>query len=90
MRTVPWGIVSVVILSSTLAGCIHTNDAKTVEIIEDERLEAYSRVAPIDTGINVYHQHFILNDTLPDWILKGLGVTTVSYTHLTLPTTPYV
>ena len=75
MRIVPWAIVSVVILSSTLAGCIHTNDTKTVEIIEDERLEAYSIVAPIDTGINVYHQHFILNETLPDWILNGLGVT---------------
>ena len=74
MRIVPWAIVSVVILSSTLAGCIHTNDTKTVEIIEDERLEAYSIVAPIDTGINVYHQHFILNETLPDWILNGLGV----------------
>ena len=75
MRIVPWAIVSVVILSSTLAGCIHTNDTKTVEIIEDERLEAYSIVAPIDTGINVYHQHFILNETLPDWMLNGLGVT---------------
>ena len=75
MRIAPWAIVSVVILSSTLAGCIHTNDTQTVEIIEDERLEAYSIVAPIDTGINVYHQHFILNETLPDWILNGLGVT---------------
>ena len=75
MRIVPWAIVSVVILSSTLAGCIHTNDTKTVEIIEDERLEAYSIVAPIDTGINVYHQHFTLNETLPDWMLNGLGVT---------------
>ena len=75
MRVAPWAVVSVVILSSTLAGCIHTNDTQTVEIIEDERLEAYSIVAPIDTGINVYHQHFILNETLPDWILNGLGVT---------------
>ena len=75
MRIAPWAIVSVVILSSTLAGCIHTNDTQTVEIIEDERLEAYSIVAPIDTGINVYHQHFILNETLPDWMLNGLGVT---------------
>ena len=75
MRIVPLAIVSVVILSSTLAGCIHTNDTKTVEIIEDERLEAYSIVAPIDTGINVYHQHFTLNETLPDWMLNGLGVT---------------
>ena len=36
---------------------------------------AYSVVAPIDTGINVYHERFILNETLPQWLLDGLGVT---------------
>ena len=36
---------------------------------------AYSVVAPIDTGINVYHDHFRTNETYPDWLLGGLGVT---------------
>ena len=36
---------------------------------------AYSVVAPIDTGINVYHDHFRTNETYPDWLLDGLGVT---------------
>ena len=36
---------------------------------------AYSVVAPIDTGINVYHDHFRTNETYPDWLLEGLGVT---------------
>ena len=35
----------------------------------------YSVVAPIDTGINVYHDHFRTNETYPDWLLDGLGVT---------------
>ena len=34
-------------------------------------------VAPIDTGINVYHDHFRSNETLPDWMLEAFGVTMV-------------
>ena len=35
----------------------------------------YSVVAPIDTGINVYHDHFRTNEIYPNWLLNGLGVT---------------
>lgn len=35
----------------------------------------YSVVAPIDTGINVYHDHFRTDEVYPDWLLEGLGVT---------------
>ena len=35
---------------------------------------AFSVVAPIDTGINVYHDHFRTNETYPQWLLDGLGV----------------
>ena len=35
----------------------------------------YSVVAPIDTGINVYHDHFRTTEVYPDWLLDGLGVT---------------
>ena len=35
---------------------------------------AHSVVAPIDTGINVYHDHFRTNETYPQWLLDGLGV----------------
>ena len=75
MRIAPWAVVSLVLLSSALAGCIHTNDPDEVEIIDEQTANAYSIVAPIDTGINVYHNHFVLNETLPDWMLDGLGVT---------------
>ena len=75
MRVAPWAVVSLVLLSSALVGCIHTNDPDKVEIIDEQTANAYSIVAPIDTGINVYHNHFVLNETLPEWMLDGLGVT---------------
>ena len=75
MRIAPWAVVSLLLLSSALAGCIHTNDPDEVEIIDEQTNNAYSIVAPIDTGINVYHNHFVLNETLPEWMLDGLGVT---------------
>jgi hypothetical protein len=37
----------------------------------------YSVVAPIDTGINVYHDHFRTDEVYPEWLLDGLGVTMV-------------
>ena len=75
MRIAPWAVVSLLLLSSALVGCIHTNDPDEVEIIDEQTANAYSIVAPIDTGINVYHNHFLLNETLPEWMLDGLGVT---------------
>jgi hypothetical protein len=75
MRVAACAVVSLLLLSSALVGCIHTNDPDEVEIIDEQTANAYSIVAPIDTGINVYHNHFVLNETLPDWMLDGLGVT---------------
>lgn len=75
MRIAPCVVVSLVMLSSVLSGCIHTNDPDQVEMIDEQTANAYSIVAPIDTGINVYHNHFVFNETLPEWMLDGLGVT---------------
>ena len=75
MRIAPCVVVSLVMLSSVLAGCIHTNDPDQVEMLDEQTANAYSIVAPIDTGINVYHNHFVFNETLPEWMLDGLGVT---------------
>ena len=38
---------------------------------------AFSVIAPIDTGINVYHDHFRTNETYPQWLLDELGVNKV-------------
>ena len=75
MRIATWAVVSSVLVSSVLVGCIDNNDVDDVEIVDDKVRNAYSIVAPIDTGINVYHNHFILNETLPNWMLESLGVT---------------
>ena len=67
--------LTLILLCSVLSGCFGS-DAKEAEEVEPEAsFGAYSVVAPIDTGINVYHERFVLNETLPDWLLDGLGVT---------------
>ena len=39
----------------------------------------YSVVAPVDTGINVYHDHFRTDEVYPTWLLESLGVTKTCY-----------
>ena len=43
----------------------------------DDGWRSFSVIAPIDTGINVYHDHFRTNETYPQWLLDGLGVNKV-------------
>ena len=73
----PVAIALVLMLSSAmLSGCIW-DDEVTINVpeAEDDGFRAFSVVAPIDTGINVYHDHFRTNETLPDWMLEQFGVT---------------
>lgn len=64
--------------TSSMAGCFGENkSAENKESVEEEVWPSYSVVAPIDTGINVYHNHFRTNDTYPQWLLDGLGVNKV-------------
>lgn len=67
--------VAMIMLSVSVSGCFGSD----VTIPEEEQgfeiLGSYSVVAPIDTGINVYHNHFAMNETYPEWLLEGLGVT---------------
>ena len=44
---------------------------------ESDGWRAFSVVAPVDTGINVYHDHFRTNETYPSWLLDELGVNKV-------------
>lgn len=77
MRDKPFVVLSALLmLSVSLSGCFGEETEKPV-IVEEfvESFGAYSVVAPIDTGINVYHERFMLNETYPDWLLEGLGVT---------------
>tara|TARA_B100000530_G_scaffold172302_1_gene108777 strand:+ start:42323 stop:43498 length:1176 start_codon:yes stop_codon:yes gene_type:complete len=60
---------------SSLSGCIAEDSTQETLIEDDDTFRNYSIVAPIDTGINVYHDHFRTNETYPEWLLEGLGVT---------------
>ena len=68
-------LMALFVVSFSLSGCFGAEQ----EIKDDEGESAgfgsYSVVAPIDTGINVYHTHFSMNTTYPQWLLDGLGVT---------------
>ena len=69
-------MMALLMASMSLTGCLSDTEIVEVIVIEIEpELGAYSIVAPIDTGINVYHDRFRLNETYPDWLLEGLGVT---------------
>ena len=64
-----------VMITASLSGCMSDDPAQETLIEDEEIFRNYSIVAPIDTGINVYHNHFRTNETYPDWLLEGLGVT---------------
>ena len=63
-----------------LSGCFGKEEVVVEDVDEFDEFGGYSVVAPIDTGINVYHNHFAMNGTYPDWLLEGLGVTCLLYT----------
>ena len=63
-------------LMASLSGCFGEGNLPMPADEEiEEKFESYSVVAPVDTGINVYHDRFRLNETYPDWLIEGLGVT---------------
>lgn len=73
-------LLSTILLSSIVLGfAMNTNsDIDNVsgeEESEQNQWRSFSVVSPIDTGINVYHDHFRNNETLPAWLGQQLGVT---------------
>ena len=66
-----------VMITASLSGCISDDSVDETLIEDDDMFRNYSVVAPVDTGINVYHDHFRTNETFPEWLLDGLGVTMV-------------
>ena len=78
MRFTAAGVV-LILFMPLLTGCIFWTDEITeiYEPIKEDDLGAYTIVAPIDTGINVYHNHFIMNGSYPSSLLDGLNVTMV-------------
>ena len=67
-----------ILLLSSFSGCYGNTVVPTYGY--DSELNdfgAFSVVAPIDTGINVYHDHFVMEEDYPQWLLDGLGVTKI-------------
>jgi|TARA_B100001964_G_scaffold5863_1_gene6341 hypothetical protein len=67
----------VLVISAPFSGCLWEKEPPPEVIEEPPHFGAFSVVAPIDTGINVYHNHFAMNDSYPNWLLDGMGVNMV-------------
>ena len=70
-------LTSILVISASLVGCMGESEEKEDIPVVDDSFGAFSVVAPIDTGINVYHNHFSMNESYPQWLLDQLGVNKV-------------
>ena len=68
-------VASVFVVAAMVNEAGDSNASASSSGTSDEDWRPYSVVAPIDTGINVYHDHFRTDEVYPDWLLDGLGVT---------------
>ena len=68
-------LIGLLLLSAPLVGCLGEQE-KGIEddLWVDDEFGSFSVVAPVDTGINVYHVHFTMNESYPQWLLDQLGV----------------
>ncbi len=70
--------MALLISLASICGCLGGEKEVDRQIDEaEDGFGSFSVVAPIDTGINVYHDHFAMNDSYPQWLLDGLGVNMV-------------
>ena len=77
MKGMAKGLPSFLIIFIMISGCLDdsiTSESNEIEIQEDF-WDSYSVVAPVDTGINPYHDHFQKNQSLPQSFLDEFGVT---------------
>ena len=70
-------LISILVISASLVGCMGESEEEEDNSVIDDSFGAFSVVAPIDTGINVYHNHFSMNQSYPQWLLDQLGVNKV-------------
>jgi len=71
-------MIAVLMLSAPLVGCLGGQEGGSeAETEVAEGFGSFSVVAPVDTGINVYHDHFTMNESYPQWLLDQLGVNMV-------------
>jgi len=71
-------LITLLMLSAALVGCLGGQEkGMEDDLWVDEGFGSFSVVAPVDTGINVYHDHFSMNESYPQWLLDQLGVNIV-------------
>tara|TARA_B100001250_G_scaffold126469_3_gene107618 strand:+ start:4734 stop:5954 length:1221 start_codon:yes stop_codon:yes gene_type:complete len=72
-------VMAMLFFSCSISGCIFWEEepSEPIDEILEDSFGSFSVVAPIDTGINVYHNHFIMNESYPQWLLDGLNVTMI-------------
>ena len=96
-------VIPVVIILTSLSGCVSEN---TIEQQQDvQRFSFTADMLQANSSVEVdfnLHDHLQLKPMILFWVSTGCygchdwtdalrgSVETVSYTHLTLPTTPYV
>ncbi|MGB1365264.1 MAG: S8/S53 family peptidase [Candidatus Poseidoniaceae archaeon] len=68
-------VVGMVFFVTSEWGMEDESQRPSSEINSDTGWRHYSVVAPVDTGINVYHDHFRTDEVYPNWLLESLGVT---------------
>ena len=68
-------VASVFVVGAMVNDGSEASNVSSPTTINGDDWRPYSVVAPIDTGINVYHDHFRTQEIYPDWLLDGLGVT---------------
>ena len=68
-------VVGMVFFVSSDWGIEDESQRTSSEINSNTGWRHYSVVAPVDTGINVYHDHFRTDEVYPNWLLDSLGVT---------------
>tara|TARA_B100000965_G_scaffold139116_1_gene115798 strand:+ start:16202 stop:17419 length:1218 start_codon:yes stop_codon:yes gene_type:complete len=71
-------LIGLLLLSAPLVGCLGEQERGVEDDLwVDDEFGSFSVVAPVDTGINVYHVHFTMNESYPQWLLDQLGVNMV-------------
>ena len=70
-------LISSVFLLLSYSGSDEDDNEASFSNQESGDWRSFSVVAPVDTGINVYHDHFRTNETYPQWLLDDLGVNKV-------------
>ena len=79
-RLVPSALAALLVISLVVGGMALVDERPESAVMFEGQPPSsdwrpYSVVAPIDTGINVYHDHFRTDEVYPAWLLDGLGVT---------------